>query len=94
MSHVFRQMRRAIVSASPRRMARIFGDFAQRVPDIMNCRDDQGRFVCKQYFPEHQHILTQQVPVVRTVSLARDDCKQPLIGDRSTQIVQENGQQC
>jgi hypothetical protein len=34
-------------------MARIFGDFAQRVPDIMNCRDDQGRFVCKQYFPEH-----------------------------------------
>jgi len=94
MSHVFRQMRRAIVSASPRRMAWIFGDFAQRVPDIMNCRDDQGRFVCKQYFPEHQHILTQQVPVVRTVSLARDDCKQPLIGDRSTQIVQENGQQC
>ena len=66
----FAKSRRAIVSASPRRMARIFGDFAQRVPDIMNCRDNQGRFVCKQYFPEHQHILTQQVSVVRTVSLA------------------------
>ena len=71
-----------------------FSVISHSVPDIMNCRDDQGRFVCKQYFPEHQHILTQQVPVVRTVSLARDDCKQPLIGDRSTQIVQENGQQC
>ena len=32
---------------------------AKRVPDIMDCRDDKGRFVCKQYFPEHQHILAQ-----------------------------------
>ena len=34
-SYVFRQMRRAIVSAGPRRMARIFSDLAQRVPGIM-----------------------------------------------------------
>jgi hypothetical protein len=40
-------------------MARIFGDFAKRVPDIMDCRDDNGRFICKQHFPEHQHILAQ-----------------------------------
>jgi hypothetical protein len=33
-------------------MARIFGDFAKRVPDIIDCRDDKGRFICKQYFPE------------------------------------------
>jgi hypothetical protein len=29
-------------------MARMFGDFAKRVPDIMDCRDDKGRFGCKQ----------------------------------------------
>ena len=33
------------------------GSPAKRVPDIMDCRDDKGCFVCKQYFPEHQHIL-------------------------------------
>jgi hypothetical protein len=40
-------------------MARIFGDFAKRVPDIIDCRDDKGRFICKQHYPEHQHILAQ-----------------------------------
>ena len=75
-------------------MARIFGDFAKRVPDIMDCRDDKGRFICKQHYPEHQHILAQQVPIVPIVRLAPDDCKQPLIGDRSTQVVEETGQQC
>jgi hypothetical protein len=44
---------------SPRSMARIFCDLAKRVPDIIDCRNDKGRFVCKQYFPEHQHILAQ-----------------------------------
>ena len=55
----FRQTRHAVASPGPRSMARIFCDFAKRVPDIMDCRDDKGRFICKQYFPEHQHILAQ-----------------------------------
>ena len=38
-------------------MTGIFGDFAQRVPDLMDCRDDKGRFICKQHFPEHRHVL-------------------------------------
>ena len=33
--------------------------FAKRVPDIMDCRDDNGRLICKQQFPEHRHILSQ-----------------------------------
>ena len=32
----------------------IFCDFAKRVPDIMDCRDDNGCFICKQQFPEHR----------------------------------------
>jgi hypothetical protein len=52
LSHVFRQTRRAVASLSLRSIARIFGDFAKRVPDIIDCRDDKGRFVRKQYFPD------------------------------------------
>ena len=36
---------------SSRSMVRIFGDFAKRVPDIMDCRDDNGRFIYKQQLP-------------------------------------------
>ena len=49
----------AVASPSSRSMARIFGDFTKRVPDIIDCRDDKGRFICKQHYPEHQHILAQ-----------------------------------
>jgi hypothetical protein len=30
---------------------RFFGDFRKRVPDIMDCRDDKGRFICKAALP-------------------------------------------
>ena len=38
-------------SPIPRSMARIFCDLAKRVPDIMDCRDDNGRFIYKQQLP-------------------------------------------
>src|SRR6476620_4556364 len=63
-------------------------------PNVMDCRDDKGRLICKQYFPEYQHILAQYVPAVPIVRLAPDHWKRPLIGDRSTQVVEETGQQC
>ena len=75
-------------------MALIFGDFAKRVPDLVHCRDDKERFICKQQFPEHERILAQQVSGGPIVRRAPDDRKQPFMVDRSTQVVEETSQQC
>src|SRR5580704_13880839 len=61
---------------------------------IMDCRDDDRRFICKQQFSEHRHVLAQQAPGGPIVGLAPDGRKQPFVGDRSTQVVEETGQQC